>query len=287
MGYGSWNSVAYSSNACNNSYSTRSRSEIFTQRDINPEMDLTKSATHIRESRDSEEHPNSVPIIIALDETGSMGSVPEILIKDYFPKLMDSVIDSCGIKDPQIMFMGIGDHECDDCPCQVGQFEPETLTLDATLKKIYLEGRGGGNKGESYLLAWLIAANHTDIDSFNKRNQKGYLFTIGDEPTLPRISANVLKSLTGIKYEKDYTWQEAYEAACEKYNVYHIHINHGSDWHGKEVEKQMKEFLGDHFLVCKKEGIVETIVNCFDKMESPEIVAEIETLATENFNRRR
>lgn len=33
--------------------------------------DLTKSKTHIRESRDSEEHPESFPVFIALDETGS------------------------------------------------------------------------------------------------------------------------------------------------------------------------------------------------------------------------
>ena len=32
-------------------------------------MDLTKSKTHIRESRDSEEHPESFPVFIALDET--------------------------------------------------------------------------------------------------------------------------------------------------------------------------------------------------------------------------
>lgn len=34
----------------------------------------------IRECRDSEEHPESLPIIIALDVTGSMGMVPHSLI---------------------------------------------------------------------------------------------------------------------------------------------------------------------------------------------------------------
>lgn len=59
-------------------------------------MDLTKSKTHIRESRDSEEHPESLPVFIALDETGSMGSIPDKMTRDYLPKLMDSIIDSIG-----------------------------------------------------------------------------------------------------------------------------------------------------------------------------------------------
>lgn len=108
-------------------------------------MDLTKSKTHIRESRDSEEHPESLPVFIALDETGSMGSIPDKMIRDYLPKLMDSIIDSIGVKHPQILFMGVGDHECDYCPCQVGQFESSTVAINQCLSKIYLEGRGGGS----------------------------------------------------------------------------------------------------------------------------------------------
>ena len=120
---------------------------------------LAKSKTHIRESRDSEEHPESLPVFIALDETGSMGSIPDKMIRDYLPKLMDSIIDSIGVKHPQILFMGVGDHECDYYPCQVGQFESSTVAINQCLSKIYLEGHGGGNSGESYLLPWIIAGN--------------------------------------------------------------------------------------------------------------------------------
>ena len=169
MGSGSWSTNTY--RATTAAYSTKSREEIFHQRSLHEEMDLTKSKTHIRESRDSEEHPESFPVFIALDETGSMGSVPDKMIRDYLPKLMDSIIDSIGIKHPQILFMGVGDHECDSCPCQVGQFESSTIAINQCLSRIYLEGRGGGNNGESYLLPWIIAGNHTSIDSYEKRNQ--------------------------------------------------------------------------------------------------------------------
>lgn len=244
-------------------------------------MDLTKSKTHIRESRDSEEHPESLPVFIALDETGSMGSVPDKMIRDYLPKLMDSIIDSIGIKHPQILFMGVGDHECDSCPCQVGQFESSTIAINQCLSRIYLEGRGGGNNGESYLLPWIIAGNHTSIDSYEKRNQKGFLFTVGDESTLSRISKETLTNLTGVKYERDYTWQEAYELACEKYHVFHIHVHHGGGYYDEVVKKQMKEFLRDNLIVCKPEEVVESICDAMGKTLKGFATEEISTKVSE------
>lgn len=90
MGSGSWSSSTYKAFA--DSYTKKSREEIFHQRSLHEEMDLTKSKTHIRESRDSEEHPESLPVFIALDETGSMGSIPDKMIRDYLPKLMDLLL---------------------------------------------------------------------------------------------------------------------------------------------------------------------------------------------------
>ena len=265
MGSGSWSSNAYRA-LYSTSYAAKDREEIFTQRTLHADLDLRKSKTHIRESRDSEEHPESVPFFIALDETGSMGSVPDKLIRNQLPKLMDSIIDALSIKYPQILFMGVGDHECDSCPCQVGQFESSTTAINQNLSKIYLEGRGGGNNGESYLLAWIIAGNHTSIDSFEKRGKKGYLFTVGDEPTLERISADTLTRLTGEAYEKGYTWQEAFECASKKYEVFHIHINHGSNRHNHDVKRQLQEVLGDRLIFCDPENLVETICEAVHKI---------------------
>jgi hypothetical protein len=154
MGHGGYSSDDRYTRAVSSGFYKKSTREIFKQRNINNGMN--PHGVTLRESRDSDEHPNSVPIIIALDETGSMGTVPHFLVKDGLPNMMDKIIKA-GVADPQVLFLGIGDHECDEAPLQVGQFESSDELLDKWLTDIYLEGRGGGNYGESYLLAWFFA----------------------------------------------------------------------------------------------------------------------------------
>ena len=199
---------------------------------------------NVREARDSEEHPESFPIIIALDVTGSMGSIPERLIKNDFPEIMKKILDT-GIKDPQICFVGIGDHECDYVPLQVGQFESSDELMESWLTGLYLEGGGGGNDGESYPLAWYFAARHTDIDSFNKRGKKGVLITIGDEPFLKSIPKNTLQELFGEGQAKVNS-TDIYKEACEKWDIYHINVK---DYSGSRPSvKKGWSFLGDHLI---------------------------------------
>ena len=203
-------------------YQTRSREEIFSNRAIDPLMVIKGK---VRESCDSEEHPNSYPIIIGLDVTGSMGQVPENLIKEAFPEIMKTIMEK-GVEHAQICFVGIGDHYSDDAPIQVGQFETSDELTEKWLKAIYIEGGGGGNNGESYQLAWYFAAYHTKIDSFEKRGIKGTLITIGDEPCHASISGKQLKELFG-EGESEALTSDLLNAVQKKWDVYHINVN---DW---------------------------------------------------------
>lgn len=106
-------------------YSRQDREEVFSQRHMSEEMNIKDK---VREARDSEEHPNSFPIIIALDVTGSMGRIPYELITEGFPKLMKKIMDE-GVQDLQVCFVGIGDHYTDRAPIQVGQFESQMNCL--------------------------------------------------------------------------------------------------------------------------------------------------------------
>lgn len=260
MGHGSYDSHSRSVRATSTGLTTRSASEIFNQRSINNAM--SPLGVETRESRDSAAHPVSIPIIIALDITGSMGSIPHYLVKEGLPHIMQRIIDA-GIAHPQVLFLGVGDHECDRSPLQVGQFESSDELLDTWLTKLWIEGGGGGNEGESYHLAWMFAANYTATDHFQKRHQKGILFTIGDEPTLTKLPAQVQQNLLGDG--KQYSAQTATKllaAAREKYEVFHLHLMHRGHGTDSNVYTGWQRLMQDNVLpVQSKEHVVQVIAD--------------------------
>ena len=79
------------------------------------------------------------------------------------------------------MVAAVGDAYTDQAPLQCTQFEAD-ISLASQIRSLWLEGNGGGNNGESYSAAHLLAALKTSTDSFERHGRKGYLFTIGDEP---------------------------------------------------------------------------------------------------------
>ena len=253
----------------------KSNAENFKSRAVTREM--TSVGLEYRESCDSDEHPKSVAIIVALDVTGSMGSVPEHLVKKGLPTMMDEIIKN-GEPDPQILFMGIGDHECDRSPLQVGQFESSDELVDKWLMDTWLEGGGGGNRGESYMLAWYFAARHTRIDCFTKRKKKGFLFTIGDEPVLSSVPGSALEKIMGKGQYGDLTSVELLEEARKLYHVYHIHIAETHSGGRKEVQDEWKQTMGDNCIIVQSSdhvsGIIASIVSKNGAEDTPDKVKD-------------
>lgn len=244
-------------------YASKPASQIFSQSASNA---MNPHGIMLRESRDSNEHPNTVSIILALDVTGSMGSIPHFLVKEGLPKIMGNIIQR-NIKDPQLLFLAIGDHECDSSPLQVGQFESSDELLDKWLTEVYLEGGGGGNGGESYLLAWYFAGFHTVLDSVEKRQQKGFLFTIGDEPTLRELPIDALKKIMGNGQYQNYSASVLLDKAREKYHVYHLHIKETSSGSQQTVMDGWKELMADNLILVEKHADIAKII--------PEIVSKV------------
>ncbi len=271
MGGGTYSSVSRSRSVRAAMYASSSPTAIFTERSINNAM--SPYGVQVRESRDSAEHPESLAIIIALDVTGSMGSVPHYLVKEGLPAIMDAIIHS-GIKDPQVLFLGIGDHECDNAPLQVGQFESSDELLDKWLTTIFLEGGGGGNDGESYMLAWYFAAYHTDIDCLNKRGQKGFLFTIGDEPVLRSLPKMAAKAIMGDGQYEDFDSSKLLEKAMEKYNCFHIHIKETGSGSRQSVMDHWKQIAQDNLIIANRRQDVASIISEVVSKRKVQVVTE-------------
>ena len=112
----------------------------------------------VREARDSAEHPQSLAIIFCPTSPARWAT-----FRHNWPprRCLDlALLEQCKVADPQVLFMAVGDADCDRAPLQVGQFETTAELMDKWLTMSYLEGGGGGNSYESYDLAFYIAAKH-------------------------------------------------------------------------------------------------------------------------------
>lgn len=178
---------------------------------------------NVREARDSDDHPNSTPIIIGLDTTGSMGYLSEEIAKNGLHETMMKIYATNPVEDPQMMFAAIGD-VVDQAPLQVTQFESD-IRIAEQLLALWLEG-AGADSPEDFELLWYFAAKHIRTDAFEKRNQKGYLFTIGDADCHMKLSKKNIKSIFGDT-TGELTSAQLAKMAGEKFELFHIHIRSG------------------------------------------------------------
>ena len=148
----------------------------------------------IRECCDGEDHPATIPVILALDVTGSMGSAC-IRTAQKLNEIMTSLYNE--IPDVEFMIMGIGDLAYDKYPIQASQFEADVRIAEA-VDRVYMEHGGGGNSYESYTAAWYFGLHNTALDCW-KRGKKGIIITLGDENPNPYLPAGDLSNALGTK----------------------------------------------------------------------------------------
>ena len=108
MGYGNYSIDAHAALTAGRAH--QAGTEVFHQTQCHALMN--PKGLKVRESRDSTDHPDALGIVFALDVTGSMGDIPHLLAKEELPNLM-KLLTACGVADPQLMFMAIGDATSD------------------------------------------------------------------------------------------------------------------------------------------------------------------------------
>ena len=240
MGYGRFTSTDWDSFTTRRT-AGRSRDDVFS-RGLRATMDPRLLAAGVRESRDSPDNPNSTPVIVGLDVTGSMGMIAEAIARQGLRTLFESIYDRQPVPDPHIMFMGIGDAVCDQAPLQVSQFEAD-IRIAEQLVDLWLEGGGGGNRSESYTLPWLFAALHTATDAWSKRGRKGYLFTIGDEEPPVVLTAGEQRRVLGHG-QRNLSTPELLRLASRQWEVFHIIVEQGSHCRTGNLDRVVRQWTG-------------------------------------------
>lgn len=218
----------------------------------------------VRECLNSEEHPNTIPVILALDVTGSMGpSCKEtaetlgIIITNLLKKYQD--IEFC--------IMGIGDLAYDQAPIQMSQFESDVRIAEA-LDKLYLEKGGGGNGYESYTAAWYMGLHKTKLDCYDKQNRKGIIITMGDEPLNPYLPSYPLQMAIRTGAEGEVETRQLYDLASKKFDIYHIAVDDAANCYTAykdEIQKTFGELLGPKFKVATIDTLAKQIEDCISE----------------------
>ena len=258
------------------SSSKKSARELFSKK---LHKDLDPLNVKFRESCDSDLNPLSTPIIVAVDNTGSMGFLAENLIRKGLGVLVEEIYLRKPVTDPHVMCMAVGDSWYDSAPLQVTQFEADIRLVDQ-LSKFWIEGGGGGNSYESYNLPWYFAATRTKCDAILKRKKKGYLFTVGDEPPAPKLVAAHARKYLGDGLQADLSTEDILAMASKSWEIFHIIIKQGSYCQGHllEVRNKWQKLLGQRAIVLDDaNNLSELIVSTMQVNEGEDLAAVAST----------
>jgi hypothetical protein len=132
--------------------------------------------------------------------------------------------------------------------------------MDDDLDKIYVEGHGGGQIHETYELAHYFFLHHTSTDCWDKRQKRGYFFTMGDEAPYDTIRAEHVKRLIGDTLQADIPTSEVVRALEERYNVFHIIVEEGSYPNNAAVEGAWRKLLGERVLKLENQNSVAELI---------------------------
>lgn len=267
MGYGTWSTQEFKEYSCTAGRSvlddgsldikTSSAWQVYKQRGLNS---MLNPYGVTRLCADSEEHPNTIPVILALDVTGSMGQTA-VEVAAELNKIMTRLYKE--VADVEFMIMGIGDFAYDSAALQVSQFESD-IRIAEQLDKLWFEFGGGGNTYESYTAAWAFANTQVDLDCW-KRGKKGIIITMGDEELNPYIPTNAYNTYVGQQYsDTELNTPQLYDAVKDRFDIYHINVHHRTRGNEENIATFRAVIGRDHVYDVPVNGVAQTIVDIIE-----------------------
>lgn len=223
MGYGSYSASDWARLRDSRKLSDEQEvDEVFKNKTCNPRLNPRYIGK--RECFDSAEHPNTTPIVVGLDVTGSMGYLAVEIASGALNELITKLYSTECVQDPALMCAAYGDYQ-DEFPLQVTQFESD-IRIAEQLLEIYFENRGSGQVVPTLL--WEFLSRHTNIDAIQKRGKKGYVFTIGDSAPIRTEPKKIYPSLVSRVIgdnDNDLSRDLILREVSQKFHVFHIMVD--------------------------------------------------------------
>ena len=168
------------------------------------------------------------PVVIAVDVTGSMKKWPGIIFEKLCVLYNEALLTLPEeLKESfEISFAAIGDAYTDSHPLQITDFDKETA-LDENIKKLFPEGRGGGQTRETYELAAYYYAKHCEMPRALSTTKPIFIF-IGDEGYYSRVKKEHIKRYIGDEVGEDLPSEQIFGQLAELFTVYILRIKYPS-----------------------------------------------------------
>lgn len=228
MGEGRFSEVVYNeSTATRRSTGVRDFEYTETAKKIHNSLDpkrILNKPFGLLESRDSAGNPESTPIIITFDVTGS-NRANAVIAQKKLPDLMAKL--QAVLENPQVAVWANDDvNYVGTNGIQLGEFESDNR-IDDSIRNIWITGKGGNNDGESYELLLYAAARKVITDSMEKRGKKGYMFLYADEPFFTSVSSAQINDIFNDTTQADIQIADIIAEAKQKWNIFLLWPSNG------------------------------------------------------------
>lgn len=277
MGGGSYDRSVYSSDGGSSGGGSRSSSSFTYSRTAEKELNTTSLDTSLFPKKRDLTCKAKTGIVIVLDDTGSMGDAAKTIF-DKMPMFFGQIEQQGYLDDFAISFAAVGDIYSDSAPLQVCNFA-KGLTLDKKLKKIFLEGGGGGSAEESYEMMALYYLRH--VEYTHPEATKPFFFFIGDEGFYDKIPAEQVARHLGDDASQNVASRAILDELREKYHAFMLHVPYssrpdtvnsnsqtklvvsGNPYADQRIKEQWKKVFGEDFMVVEEpKSIVDVILGC-------------------------
>ena len=182
------------------------------------------------------------PIIIGIDETGSMASWPGEIF-DRLPLFCQTLWKYR--PNAEFAICALGDAYSDRYALQVTDFTRDPKELEVRVKALGCEGNGGGQGKESYELFGYYMLNKC----LTPNATSPFLIIYGDEDFYPEVDPQQVRHYIGDRQEAPIPAQQVWQSLQQRFNIYRMHKPYDSGSGNSQIIASWESALGQERVI--------------------------------------